>query len=553
MQGITLLSKTLIKCILAMPCGLGKTFTVSAIAKEYDTVIILAPLKKLTADLLKNMGIFLGDEYGKILLSSDKNGTRYIDDINNKLSENVKNIIASTYDSVDVLIKIIKKLKNVIIVVDEFHNLSENNLKNKKDNMYKILNIGIRTIYMSATPKEIEHDVMYKFGWEKAISEKWICDFNPTIPTKEVIEDERLKQMIELCKDLREVNDELEPANDSINCKKFKKPKRFEDVIEKYIKKAYFLIRSLLYNENKKCIVYLTTVKKAKMFEKIVEGFMNLLNIEIKIYMITNRTSVGERENNVYSFRKNKMLSLILNVQILNEGIDIPECDSVFIAQPNKNKDNLIQRMCRCNRITGAKNVCNMYLWTSEKNVMNILQYIEKNTDEYTRNRINIYDPIKNAKTKCNKKNVNGIVKDELCDNNEPKIPVKNELDILPKNEVLKIEKKNIHIVFDENGNKWFSLKGLLKLLGYENPTASIHGIDTESQNLKKIKEFGVQFKKGSNMQPHSTMVNEKGLCDIMVRSNKPSAKMIIDKYKNMIAPQICEELMNILKNNDDK
>jgi len=330
----------------------------------------------------------------------------------------VKNIIASTYDSVDILIKVIDVIKNGIILVDEFHNLSENNLGNKRDNIYKILNMGIKTIYISATPKEIEHDAMYKFEWKKAIREKLICDFNPTIPSKEVIEDERLKQMTELCKDLRELNEELEPVDDSVNCKKFKKPKKFEDVIEKYIKKAYFLIKSLLYNGNKKCIVFLTTVKKAKMFEKIIEGFMNLLNTEIKIYMITNGTSVGDRESNMYSFRKNRVLSMILNVQILNEGIDIPECDSVFIAQPNKNKDNLIQRMCRCNRITDTKKSCNMYLWTSEKNMKDVLQYIEKNTNEYTRNKINIFDPIKNVRKVDDKKSMSKKKCDEKKNNN---------------------------------------------------------------------------------------------------------------------------------------
>ncbi len=46
---------------------------------------------------------------------------------------------------------------------------------------------------------------------------------------------------------------------------------------------------------------------------------------------------------------------------------------------------------------------------------MNILQYIEKNTDEYTRGKININDPIKNVK-KNNKQTidtVNGVIKSD--------------------------------------------------------------------------------------------------------------------------------------------
>lgn len=467
-EAVDLLSdKTLIKCVLAMPCGLGKTFTASAIVKGYDTVILLAPLKKLTADLLKNMGIFLGEEYGKVLLSSDKNGLRDIENVKNKLSENVKNIIGSTYDSVDILVQLINELKNPIIIVDEFHNLSESNLTNKKDNIYKILNMGIKTIYMSATPKEINYDAMYKFEWNKATAEKLICDFNIIIPTKEVIENDKLKQMIELCKDLRDINNELEPVDESSNCKKFKKPKKFEEVIEKYIKKAYFIIRSLLHTGNTKCIVYLTTIKKAKMFEKIIEGFLNLLNIDIKIYTITNRTSVGERENSVYCFRKNNTLSLILNVQILNEGVDIPECDSVFVTQPNKNKDNLIQRMCRCNRITETKNSCNMYLWTSEKNANEVLKYISNNTNEYTRDKINIYNPIDNMKKRGDKGNENIIENDNKNRNNSNhnNVMLRSDTDYLSidrfEKNIYSIKIENI-ILNQEESSSLFDLSDLL-------------------------------------------------------------------------------------------
>jgi len=160
-EAVELLSdKTKFKCILAMPCGLGKTFTVSAIAKNYDTVIILAPLKKLTSDLLKNMSIFLGDEYGKVLLSSDKNGIRDVGNAKTRISENKKNIIACTYDSADVLIEIFGELKKVIVLIDEFHNLSKNNLENKNDNIFKILGAKKKKIFMYATQKEIECDAM---------------------------------------------------------------------------------------------------------------------------------------------------------------------------------------------------------------------------------------------------------------------------------------------------------------------------------------------------------------------------------------------------------
>jgi len=38
-----------------------------------------------------------------------------------------KNIISSTYDSCDIINKIISKLDNVLIIIDECHNLTNNN------------------------------------------------------------------------------------------------------------------------------------------------------------------------------------------------------------------------------------------------------------------------------------------------------------------------------------------------------------------------------------------------------------------------------------------
>ena len=50
---------------------------------------------------------YLGSEYSPILISVD--GKRKLEDINNYIKD--KNIISSTYDSVDILIQIIDKLQ----------------------------------------------------------------------------------------------------------------------------------------------------------------------------------------------------------------------------------------------------------------------------------------------------------------------------------------------------------------------------------------------------------------------------------------------------------
>lgn len=61
--------------------------------------------------------------------------------------------------------------------------------------------------------------------------------------------------------------------------------------------------------------------------------------------------------------------------------------DSIFITKPNDNITNLIQRMCRCNRIMPNKNFCYIYLWGDKQIVKDISNYL-KGIDNIITNKI---------------------------------------------------------------------------------------------------------------------------------------------------------------------
>ena len=253
-----------------------------------------------------------------------------------------KNLFSVTYDSVDILVNIIDKLDNKIIIIDEYHNLSDNNLNNIDDNINKLLeNKNNKILFLSATPilnNKYCENVIYKYSWNEAIEKKYICDFKIILPVK---------------------NEELNKFNDIIV--------ETEINHKKLVKKCYFLLKSLLYEGNKKCIVFLTTVEKAQEFNKILLWMQNMLNIELDTNIISYNTSKLNRIEIINNFKSSNKIAILLNIHILDEGIDIPECDSIFVTQPNDNILNLVQRMCRCNRITEYKTKCNMLLWCGEK------------------------------------------------------------------------------------------------------------------------------------------------------------------------------------------
>jgi len=349
--------------ILSLPCGMGKTYTASLLAKNYDNIIILSPLRYLAYQTLNNFKSYMGGNYMPILISVD--GKRKLSDINNYIKE--KNIISATYDSADIVVQIIDKLKNVYIIIDEFHNLSDNNINNIKNDMYKLINYNCNKIYLSATPIKnfLNIQDIYNYGWSDAIKNNYICDFTIYIPDK----NESYQLFVELIK---------KTCNSNID--------------EKLIKKAYFMLKSMLFNGDKKCICYMTCIEFANNMCNILIWLSQMLNMNIEYWQIDCNTKKTIRENIINNFKKSNKIAILINVHILDEGVNIPECDSVFITQPNNNMINIIQRMCRANRVLDNKKNCNIYLWCKEKKADIILNHIYDNTNGFIKDKVFIYN-----------------------------------------------------------------------------------------------------------------------------------------------------------------
>ena len=369
--------------ILSLPCGMGKTYTAALLAKNYDNIIILSPLRYLAFQTLEHFKTYMGKEYSPILISTD--GKRNIDDINNYIKD--KNIISSTYDSIDIVIKLLEQLENVFIIIDEFHNINDTN-----NDMNKILLSEHNKLFLSATPLlNFKCDTTYSYSWNDAIKNKYICDFNIFIPDK----NENYNNFVKL----------IDNINNESNIK--------------LIKKAYFILKSMLYNGDKKCICYMTTINKAIEMTVIFEWMGKLLNIELEYMQIDCNTKKTIRENYIDQFKKTHKLAIMINVHILDEGINIPECDSVFITQPSNNMINIVQRMCRANRILDNKLNCNIYLWCSEKKTDKVLEYIYTNTSGYIKDKVYIYNT--HNKTIINYKINNNIEENDIKINNKLK------------------------------------------------------------------------------------------------------------------------------------
>lgn len=337
------------KGIIQLPCGMGKTLIATLIAKNFNNIIILSPLRTYATQLFEIFNShFINHECN--LISMD--GNRDINDLKSNLKD--KNIFSSSFCSTDIVIKLLPSLNNVLLIVDEFHNLSLNNLTNTNDNIYKILTYNIdKKIFLSATPKiykkinEDEYDeletynfenifgkIEYSYSFTNAINNKYINDYRFIIPN---IEEEK------------DLND--------------------------------FIYSNMLYYGYKKCIVYCKSIDECEVIKtKIEEINKAKYNLDIYLNKITYNVLMRKRRTIINKFKQEKYkLSIILSVHTLDECIDIPECDSVYFTYDVKNPINIIQRMCRSMRIYENKIKSGIFVWCENyKNIKNIKDAIFK-------------------------------------------------------------------------------------------------------------------------------------------------------------------------------
>jgi superfamily II DNA or RNA helicase/phage anti-repressor protein len=289
------------KGILQLPCGMGKTLIACMIASNYDNIIILSPLRNYAVQLLEKFKEYFEDKYNYLLISMD--GERNIN-INHQ-----KNIISSTFCSVSLLLNL--KLDNAIIIVDEFHNLSINQVNDKNEE--KVISYDINE-------NDLFGNIFYSYSFVDAIRNKYINDFRLIIPN------------------LKEDTNKID-----------------------------FFYKNILYFGYKKCIIYCKTIEEIKKYEEeIIILNKNNYNIELKTNVITYKTSLKKRDKIINEFKKDYKMNLLFSVHTLDECIDIPKCDSVYITYKVVNPINIIQRVSRCLRVYENKRKSGIFLWCNK-------------------------------------------------------------------------------------------------------------------------------------------------------------------------------------------
>lgn len=364
--------------ILAMPCGTGKTYTSYLISQNYNQIIIISPLKQFAK---QNLDRYIEYGYQHKYLLVDSDGERNLDEIKKFIESNESFLISATYDSVDVIYDSIKHMKEPFFIIDEFHNLSKNNVTNEDDKLNKLLNSNHKILFMSATPRvyEMEDDddfnenlfgkTIYKMSFNEAISNGYITDYKIWLPS--------------IHEDNSKLNNELSIYE-----------------IDSTIKsKCIFLLSCLLNNGSRKCIVYCVDTVELNDMKEAIKKLDEYYCMDYNISQITSNDNLKTRTEILDTFAKSTKIELLFSIRILDECIDIPSCDSIFITYPSQSKIRTIQRLSRCIRVDKKNKfkIGNVYIWCNEygnilETLSGIKEYDESFAEKIKINHTNQYN-----------------------------------------------------------------------------------------------------------------------------------------------------------------
>ena len=368
--------------ILQLPCGLGKTLISMMVGLDYEQIIILSPLKQYC---IQNLDRYLAESrfstYKSLIIDSDE--TRDIEIVENFVKKNKKFILSVCFKSVDVIMNIFKSFKNPIFIIDEWHNISKNDVIYSDENsMSRLLYSDARILFMSATPRlfnidlddfdeinnELFGNVVYSYNMGNAIKNKLISDYQVFLPDIEINNNKFITDIKEEV-NLSEFDNDL-----SIKCN--------------------FIMRGMLETGARKCIMYARTHEEAENLKNILITMKEYFSVDLYVNTLLSKDNKPSRILKIDEFTNFDGFSILVNVEILNECIDIKSCDSVYITYCSISKIKNIQRICRANRIDTANphKISKIFLWANEYDeCTEIITHLKEFDNSFVIQKVNIF------------------------------------------------------------------------------------------------------------------------------------------------------------------
>ena len=331
---------------LRIPCGMGKTLIAGYRLRQLkpDLIIAMAPLRVSVSNLQERLGCFLPD-YSVLLVDSDTGGETDADLVREFLSGDGPKIIYTTFISAEnVIATLLEELDDAFLLADEIHNAVGN------EELCEFVNMFSSGLLMSATiPEEIidviDIDETLSISFADGIELGYIVDYTLWLP--HLVSDLLGKTQVDV-----EIPTELAELDGDMCAK------------------AMYLATGMIMTGSRRCIVYLTSMEDCDAFLEVIAAvFREYHGLEFWGSKIDSSISSSLRKARLLEFQSGSdaVYRVLASVRILDEAVDVPRCDSVFITSIGEKSSDIrmMQRVMRSGRLDpmNKNKRNNIFLW----------------------------------------------------------------------------------------------------------------------------------------------------------------------------------------------
>jgi superfamily II DNA or RNA helicase len=320
---------------LVMPPGSGKTMIMGMHGRRVDRVVVCSPTRALATQTLETMGQLMPD-HRRLLVDCD--GTRDNDYIKSAWDCETPLLLSTTYFSMRDKVREHVKA-DTIVMIDEAHHVMDR----MAETVEMVEQTGCRVLLVTGTPPSVvmddDIDVVYRYDYDRAVRDGRICDYCIYLP-----------QIVDPVGDVDHDDLVLRLGNDMVS-------------------RCHFIANGMLRTGSTRCIIYAGTCKEAADYkDAIVLLARQFHNISAWSGVIIDKVSPGERTQLLSDFQYSLLhrWHFLCSVRVLDEGIDVPTCDAVYIGQSVGNQARFVQRMCRANRLDYRGKVASVLVWTED-------------------------------------------------------------------------------------------------------------------------------------------------------------------------------------------
>lgn len=397
--------------IFDMATGTGKTYTgLAAICRLYDdlqgnlAVVIICPFQHLVEQWLEDLEVF---GFRPIVAYSAPKYKDYLQKLRKEVFEyNLQSrkfisliTTLDTFSSDKVQEQLRKIRKNLLLVVDEAHNIGAGSYRQLLDEKYTY-RLALSATFDRHNDVEGTEELYDFFGkkcieysLEQAIKEGMLTKYN-YYPIPVYLSEDELEEYNRISAEIAKNVMLDKKGKAKLNEKGKKLAIKRAGIGAGAINKIQLLVDTIQdYKKENHILIYCGAAKihesgfdegienDIRQIDKITQKLG--LEVGMKVAQFTSRENAAQRNILKKEFAAGDELQALVAIKCLDEGVNIPAIKTAFILASTTNPKEYIQRRGRVLRLSPGKEIADIYDFVTLPRNLSLVPYLSKEEIKY--------------------------------------------------------------------------------------------------------------------------------------------------------------------------